>query len=115
MKQLDGTMSGARVGEAGFTLAELLVAFAVAALVLAGATTAFQAGTRTLEFGVDQAAAQQGARAALERLTREIRWAGYGHANTVTATYDFNPVVGTCNTCSPAAMSLTLQNDLNNS
>src|SRR5918992_1440126 len=101
MKQLDGTMSGARVGEAGFTLAELLVAFAISALVLAGATTAFQAGTRVLEFGVDQAAAQQTARGALERVAREIRWAGYGATFTGSAIINQN------------STSLTVQSDFN--
>jgi Tfp pilus assembly protein PilW len=108
MKNTNDARTGLR-GEAGFTLAELLVAFAVAALVLAGATTAFLAGTRVLEFGVDQAAAQQTARAALERMGREIRWAGYGHANAVTAVYAFTAIAN------PTTTSLTLQNDLNGS
>jgi type II secretory pathway component PulJ len=91
--------------EAGFTLADLLVGFAIAALVLGGATTAFLAGTRVLEFGLDQAAAQQTARAALERLAREIRWAGYGHANPLTGSYDFTAITA------QTATSLILQND----
>jgi type II secretory pathway component PulJ len=105
----DHAMTGPRFdAEAGFSLAELLVAFAVVALVLAGATTAFQAGTRVLEFGVDQAAAQQAARAALQRVSREIRWAGYGHPNPVTGNYNFTAIAA-----GQTAQSLTLQNDFN--
>jgi Tfp pilus assembly protein PilW len=95
----NGTMTAPQLDtEAGFSLAELLVAFALIALVLAGATTAFHAGSRVLEFGVDQAAAQQTARAALQQVAREIRWAGYGFANFPAITNQ-NPT------------SITLQND----
>jgi Tfp pilus assembly protein PilW len=101
-------MTGPRAeAEAGFTFAELLIAFAVAAIVLAGAMTAFQVGTRALEFGVGQAAAQQTARAALERMATEIRWAGYGHENPDTATYGFTAIANQTPT------GLTLQNDFN--
>jgi type II secretory pathway component PulJ len=98
---------------AGFTLVELLIAFAVAALVLAGATSAFQVATKILEFGVDQAAAQETARWALERMAREIRGAGYGHPTCPPAppatslTYCFDAVGD------PTATSITLQNDFN--
>jgi type II secretory pathway component PulJ len=102
------TMTGRRAGaEAGFTLAELLVAFAVSSLVLAGAATAFQAGSGALEFGVDQSAAQQTARAALDQMARAIRWAGYGHPDPVTGAYAFTAVAN------PTSTSLTLQNDFN--
>jgi Tfp pilus assembly protein PilW len=105
----DNAMTGPRLDtEAGFTLAELLVGFAVLTLVLAGATTAFQAGTRVLEFGVDQAAAQQTARAALQRVAREIRWAGYGHPDPATGNYNFTAIAA-----GQTATSLTLQNDFN--
>jgi Tfp pilus assembly protein PilW len=107
----DDAMTGPRLdAEAGFTLAELLVGFAVLTLVLAGATTAFQAGTTVLEFGVDQAAAQQAGRVALQQLTREIRWAGYGHPNAVTGNYDFTAIAA-----GQTATSLILQNDFDGS
>ncbi|HMH54232.1 MAG TPA: prepilin-type N-terminal cleavage/methylation domain-containing protein [Candidatus Acidoferrum sp.] len=62
--------------QAGFTAIELLVSFAVAAIVLAGATLAFQTSqTATLTF-TDQASAQQKARWGLERMIQEIRGAG---------------------------------------
>jgi prepilin-type N-terminal cleavage/methylation domain-containing protein len=99
--------------EAGFTLVELLVAFAIAALVLAAATAAFQTASRVLEFGLDTAAAQETARWGLERMTREIRGAGYGHPTCppppgeVSLIYCFDAVGN------PTATSITLQNDLN--
>jgi Tfp pilus assembly protein PilW len=104
----NGAMTGPRLDtEAGFSLAELLVAFAVSALVLAGATTAFRAGSTVLEFGVDQAAAQQTARVAIQRVAREIRWAGYGHPDA-TGAYPFTAIAA-----GQTATSLTLQNDFN--
>jgi prepilin-type N-terminal cleavage/methylation domain-containing protein len=94
-----------RPGQAGFTLVELLVAFAVAVLLLAGATAAFRAGAAVLEFGVDQAASQATARWAVERMIQEIRGAGYDP--TAGATYNFEALDGVTGT------SLVLQNDLN--
>jgi prepilin-type N-terminal cleavage/methylation domain-containing protein len=99
--------------EAGFTLVELLVAFAIAALVLAAATAAFQSASRVLEFGLDTAAAQDTARWGLERMTREIRGAGYGHPTCpppppgTSLIHCFDAV------SNPTATSITLQNDFN--
>jgi type II secretory pathway component PulJ len=111
---MDGESGMARPRrEGGFTLVEVLIGFFLAALVLAGATSAFDVATRVLQFGIDQAAAQQTTRWALERMAREIRGAGYGHptcppAPPATAlTYGFDAV------SNPTATSITLQNDFN--
>lgn len=93
------------VRQAGFTLVELLIAFAVALLVLAGASAAFRAGASVLEFGLDQAGAQATARWAVERMIQEIRAAGADP--TAGATYNFDAIA------SPTGTSLILQSDLN--
>lgn len=62
-------------GEAGFTLAELLAAFAVLGFVLAGATTLQQAAQQSYVNGSEKTLADQGARIALERLANDIRGA----------------------------------------
>ena len=61
-------------------LAELLVAAAALAFVLAGALTALEAGRRAWAVGAARAESQQGARVAVERLAREIRGAGVSAA-----------------------------------
>lgn len=61
--------------EQGFTIAELLVAFAVLALVLAAVTTIHQGVLQAYVAGSNKAEAQQNVRIALERMAREIRQA----------------------------------------
>lgn len=68
-------MNGLRSQE-GLSAIELLVACAIAAVVLAAATLAFQVGQTTTLTTLDQAEAQQKARWGLERMIREIRGAG---------------------------------------
>ncbi|MBI4271607.1 MAG: prepilin-type N-terminal cleavage/methylation domain-containing protein [Candidatus Rokubacteria bacterium] len=61
----------------GFTLAELLVACAVIAFVMAGLLVMLQSGQQSYLVGSNQVEAQQNVRVALERMIREIRGAGY--------------------------------------
>ncbi len=63
--------------ERGLTLVELAVAAAVTGLLMAAVLTVFQAGLRAYAWGAARVEAQQSARAALERMARELREAGY--------------------------------------
>ena len=59
--------------ERGFTVAELLVAIAVLALVLAAVTTIQQSVLQAYVAGSNKTEVQQNARSALERIARELR------------------------------------------
>jgi type II secretory pathway component PulJ len=63
--------------ERGLTLVELVVAAGVTGLLMAGLLTVLQAGMRSYTWGATRVEAQQFARAALERMARELREAGY--------------------------------------
>ena len=70
-------VSQARVDQRGFSLAELLVVIAIVALIMTGLLTLLKKGNETYLAGANQVEAQAGIRAALERMTQEIREAGY--------------------------------------
>jgi Tfp pilus assembly protein PilW len=63
--------------EGGFTLAELLVACAVVALVMAGLLVMLQTGLESYLIGSNRVEATQSVRLAIERMSREIRVAGF--------------------------------------
>lgn len=70
----------ARVDQRGFTLAELLVAVAIVGLVMTGLLTLMKQGNESYLAGANQVEAQSAVRAALERMTQDIREAGYDPA-----------------------------------
>ncbi len=71
-------MSGpARPGR-GFTLVELLVSLLVSSIVVGGALILLTSQQRAFQSGSGDRALQEGGRVALERLTSELRIAGYG-------------------------------------
>jgi Tfp pilus assembly protein PilW len=75
----------------GFTLTELLVATVLAFIVIGAAVTAFTAGIRS-QPGVSSRANQiQQARAAMERITRELRQ-GQGWASSLSSTTELSIV-----------------------
>ena len=61
----------------GFTLAEMLVVCAIVGLVMASLLGLVMQGQQAYWFGTTQVDGQQTARVALERMTKEIREAGY--------------------------------------
>lgn len=67
----------------GFTLAELLVALAILGLMMVGILTLLMSGNQSYLTGSNQVEAQAGVRAALERLTADLREAGYSPTSQV--------------------------------
>lgn len=61
----------------GFTLAEMLVVCAIVGLVMASLLGLVMQGQQAYWFGTTQVDGQQTARVALERMTKELREAGY--------------------------------------
>lgn len=66
-----------RRGERGATLAEVLVVTAVLGLLVAGILSLLETGVRGYVWGAARVEAQQSARIGLERMTKELRDAGY--------------------------------------
>jgi hypothetical protein len=73
---IDGDLSS--IDAARMSLHEMLIAISVGAVVLSATYTALEHGFRTHAIGAARAESQQSARAALERLVTEIRYAGRG-------------------------------------
>lgn len=101
----------ARVNQRGFTLAELLVAMAIVALIMAGLMTLLKKGNESYLAGANQVEAQAALRAALERMTQEIREAGYNPRGLPPCTAGLVPP----NCLDPIILqfptSFTIQND----
>jgi type IV pilus assembly protein PilW len=64
-------------GRGGYALTELLVAAAVLGLVMAAVLVILRSGSAAYRWGSARIEAQQSARAALERMAKELRSAGY--------------------------------------
>ncbi len=67
----------ARVDQRGFTLAELLVALAIVGLITTGLLALQMRGNEIYLTGANQVEAQEAVRAALARMTQDLREAGY--------------------------------------
>jgi prepilin-type N-terminal cleavage/methylation domain-containing protein len=90
--------------ERGFTLAELLVACAVIALVMAGLLVSLQAGQEAYLRGSNEVEATQSVRVAIERMAQELRVAGFCPTCTTA------PPIFTAITAQ-SATGFTIQND----
>ncbi|MGH7409069.1 MAG: PilW family protein [Candidatus Methylomirabilales bacterium] len=66
-----------RRAETGHSLVELLVATAIMGLLMAATLSLLQSGLAAWGWGAGRIEAQQAVRAALERMARELREAGY--------------------------------------
>jgi type II secretory pathway component PulJ len=90
-------------GEGGFTLAELLVACAVIALVMAGLLVMLQTGLESYLIGANRVEATQSVRLAIEQMSREIRVTGF--CPTCLGTAPFTAITA------QTATGFTIQND----
>ena len=69
-------MRGMRA-QAGYSLADLLVAMAITGVLMSATLSALQSGLAAWGWGTGRVEAQQATRVALERMARELRDAGY--------------------------------------
>src|SRR6266487_3022703 len=69
-------MRGMRA-QAGYSLADLLVATAITGVLMSATLSALQSGLAAWGWGTGRVEAQQATRVALERMARELRDAGY--------------------------------------
>ena len=87
-------------GDAGFTLAELLVGLAITGIVMAALFGLLTVSQQSVLQGTNQAEAQQNARVVLARMIDDIRSAGYDPTNS-----GFSTIINQTTT------AFTLQND----
>ncbi len=66
---------GRRLGDAGVTIIELVVAMSLISAVALGATGLVRTAARAAQVHGDRLDTQQGLRRAIERITEELRWA----------------------------------------
>jgi prepilin-type N-terminal cleavage/methylation domain-containing protein len=106
-------LPNARVDQRGFTLAELLVAIAIVGLIMTGLLTLLMTGNETYLAGANQVETQAAVRAALERMTSDLREAGYDPQGRGACTGPgiplgcFNAITGA------SATGFTIQSDWN--
>jgi prepilin-type N-terminal cleavage/methylation domain-containing protein len=95
--------------QAGFTLTELLIACAMIGVVMAGLLSILTSGQQTYLVGSNQVEAQQELRLSIQRMTTELRNAGFCPrcGTGVPALAPFPAITNA------TATSFTLQNDLN--
>ena len=72
-------------GQKGFTLLEALIFSAIFAMVLSGVYLVYVTNQSTFVQGQSKADLQQNARVALDRMTREMRMAGYDPSTAIPA------------------------------
>jgi prepilin-type N-terminal cleavage/methylation domain-containing protein len=101
--------------ERGFTLAEMMVVCAIVGLVMASILGLVMSGQRAYWYGTTQVDAQQTVRVAVERMSKEIREAGYypQTPNTVPSTCTAVPCYGFDALGSATSSSITLLYDWN--
>jgi len=104
-------LSLSRVDQRGFTLAELLVVIAIIGLIMTGLLTLLKRGNESYLTGANQVETQAATRAALERMTQEIREAGYNPTGVVCVP----PAGPGCAIVNTTPTSFTIQNDWNGS
>lgn len=100
-------------GQGGFTLAEMLVSVAIIGLIMAGLLSVWMSGNTAYLTGANQVEAQENARMALERMTQEIRGAGYDPRCNPPVVPCINPIEGPTVDTTPAVTSFMVQSDLN--
>jgi len=110
---LIGTVSRSRGDQRGFTLTELLVAIAIIGLVMAGLLTMLTTGSTSYLTGTNQVETQSALRLTLERMTREIREAGYNPTALPLCTPPPVPAACMDSIINATATSFTIQNDWN--
>ena len=113
--------------ERGYTLAEMMVVCAIVGLVMASLLGLVMSGQQAYWYGTTQVDGQQAVRVAIERMSKEIREAGYEPLSPETspvncpngATYPLYPLGPPCYKFVPissqSATSLTLQYNWNGS
>jgi len=99
----------------GFTLVELLIASAIVGFVLAGVLVMLSAANVSYATGTNQADAQSTVRAVLQRMTEEIREAGYNPTTLPLCTPVPAPPACIDPVINATATGFTIQNDRNSS
>jgi len=96
--------------QAGFSLAELLVACAMVGIVLAGTFVALQSGESAFQYSTGKVEVQQNARVALDRMIRELRTTSAVTAATATSiTFTYTDDTNTAVTVSYSLAGTSLQ------
>jgi prepilin-type N-terminal cleavage/methylation domain-containing protein len=95
----------------GFTLTELIVACAIIGFVMAGLFSILQSGQQSYLVGTNQVEAQQSLRLAVQRMSNEIRDAGF----CPTCGTGSPPVTPFAAITSASSTGFTIQNDWNGS